>query len=93
MKTKRSMILVSNDPHSLKNGAEDVYQALATELKSFNLQDEISLSKVSDISRKDISPFVIVYPEAVIYGDQFASLRTYGKNWQLSRDGSGGYSS
>ena len=37
-------------------------------MKSFNLTDEISLSKVTDIDRSDASPMVIVYPEAVVYG-------------------------
>ena len=43
-------------------------EQFSKELESFNLQDEISLSMVSDIDRDDIAPFVIVYPEAVIYG-------------------------
>jgi NADP-reducing hydrogenase subunit HndC len=68
MKIKRSMVLVSSDPHSIEKGAEEVYQRLADELKAFNLTDEISLSKVSDMERSDASPFVIVYPEAVVYG-------------------------
>lgn len=68
MKIKRSMVLVSNDPHSIEKGADQVYQRLADEIKGFNLSDEISLSKVSDIERSDASPLVIVYPEAVVYG-------------------------
>jgi NADP-reducing hydrogenase subunit HndC len=68
MKTKRSMILVSNDPYSIANGADEVFEQFSKEIKSFNLQDEISLSKISDIHRTDVSPIVIVYPEAVIYG-------------------------
>jgi NADP-reducing hydrogenase subunit HndC len=68
MKTKRSMVLVSNDPASQKKGASEVYSQFSKELAAFNLTDEISLSMVSDISRDDIAPFVIVYPEAVIYG-------------------------
>ncbi len=62
------MVLVSSDPHSLAKGAEEVYQRISEELKAFNLSDEISLSKVSDMERSDASPFVIVYPEAIIYG-------------------------
>ena len=62
------MILVSSDPHSIERGSEEVYQRLADELKAFDLSDEISLSKVSDIDRSDASPLVIVYPEAVVYG-------------------------
>ena len=62
------MVLVSNDPHSIANGADEVFNRFTKELKSFNLHKEISLSKVFDINSTDISPFVIVYPEAVIYG-------------------------
>jgi NADP-reducing hydrogenase subunit HndC len=68
MKTKRSMVLVSNDPASQKKGASEVYNQFSKELAAFNLSDEISLTMVSDIHRDDIAPFVIVYPEAVIYG-------------------------
>jgi NADP-reducing hydrogenase subunit HndC len=68
MKTKRSMVLISNDPVSQEKGAADVFDQFSKELKAFNLTDEISLSMVSDIDRDDIAPFVIVYPEAVIYG-------------------------
>jgi len=68
MKTKRSMVLVSNDPASQKKGSSEVYDQFSKELAAFKLTDEISLSMVSDIDRDDIAPFVIVYPEAVIYG-------------------------
>jgi NADP-reducing hydrogenase subunit HndC len=68
MKIKRSMVLVSNDPHSVENGADQVFQRFSEELKSFKLEDEISLSTVSDIGRSDAAPMVIVYPEATVYG-------------------------
>jgi NADP-reducing hydrogenase subunit HndC len=68
MKIKRSMVLVSSDPHSLEKGAEAVYQRFSEELKAFDLSDEISLSKISDMERSDVAPFVIVYPEATVYG-------------------------
>ncbi len=68
MKIKRSMVLVSNDPHSIEKGAGQVFQRLSEELKSYNLEDEISLSMVSDIDRCEASPLVIVYPEATVYG-------------------------
>ena len=68
MKIKRSMVLVSNDPLSIEKGAEKVYARLSEEIKLFKLEDEISLSMVSDIGRNDASPLVIVYPEATIYG-------------------------
>ena len=68
MKTKRSMVLVSNDPHSIANGANEVFEQFSKEIESFNLSDEITLSKISTINSSDVSPVVIVYPEAVIYG-------------------------
>jgi len=68
MKTKRSMVLVSNDPKSQDKGSAKVFDQFSKELAAFNLSEEISLSMVSDIDREDIAPFVIVYPEAVIYG-------------------------
>ena len=68
MKIKRSMVLVSNDPLSIEKGAEKVFARLSEEIKAFKLEDEISLSMVSDIGRNDASPLVIVYPEATIYG-------------------------
>ncbi len=68
MKTYRSMVLVSNDAGSIQAGAQDVFAALQQEIKSFGLEEEISLSTVSDVGRHDAVPMVIVYPEAVIYG-------------------------
>ena len=68
MKIKRSMVLVSSDPHSIEKGSEEIYSRLVDEVKAFDLSDEISISKVSDIDRVDASPLVIVYPEAVVYG-------------------------
>ena len=68
MRIKRSMVLVSNDPLSIERGAEQIYQRISEELKSYQLENEISLSMVSDIGRSDASPLVIVYPEAVVYG-------------------------
>ncbi len=62
------MVLVSNDPQSMIEGAQDVYESLQAEVKKYNLEDEISISLASDIGRTDISPVVIVYPEAVVYG-------------------------
>jgi len=68
MKAYRSMVLVSSDPESLNKGADEVYQALQTEIKAFGLENEISLTMVGDVGRHDAVPLVIVYPEAVIYG-------------------------
>ena len=73
MKTFRSMVLVSSDNLSMERGAKDVYNQLEAEIKSHGLQDEISLSMVSDVARHDALPLVIVYPEAVIYGPVKAS--------------------
>jgi len=68
MKAFRSMVLVSSDPASLAHGAEEVFQRLQQEISAFGLQDEVTVSMVGDIGRHDVSPLVIVYPEAVIYG-------------------------
>ncbi len=68
MKAIRSMVLVSSDPSSMQHGAQEVYQHLQDEIKTFGLEREISLSMVGDIGRHDAVPLVIVYPEAVIYG-------------------------
>ncbi len=68
MKTYRSMVLVSSDPASMQQGAQEVYQRLNEEICAFGMQDEISVSMVGDIGRHDATPLVIVYPEAVIYG-------------------------
>lgn len=68
MKTVRSMVLVSSDPVSMQRGAQEVFDNLQFEVQSFGLNEEISLTQVGDIGRHDALPFVIVYPEAVIYG-------------------------
>lgn len=68
MNAYRSMVLVSGDPESMARGAQRVYNALQEQINKFELQDEISLSMVSDIGRSDAAPLMIVYPEAVIYG-------------------------
>ncbi len=68
MKTVRAMVLVSSDPQSLLNGAEQVYYQLQSEIAAFGLEDEVSLKMVGDIGRHDAVPMVIIYPEAVIYG-------------------------
>jgi (2Fe-2S) ferredoxin len=68
MTTIRSFVLVSGDPESLKRGALAVYERLQQEIKTFGLQDEVSVTMTGDIGRHDALPLVIVYPEAVIYG-------------------------
>ncbi len=68
MKAYRSMVLVSSDPESIEKGANEVYQALQSEISAFGLENEISLTMVGDVGRHDAVPLVIVYPEAIIYG-------------------------
>ncbi|HQK05422.1 MAG TPA: (2Fe-2S) ferredoxin domain-containing protein, partial [Anaerolineaceae bacterium] len=68
MKAYRSMVLVSSDPASIEQGANEVYQALQSEINAYGLENEISLTMVGDVGRHDAVPLVIVYPEAVIYG-------------------------
>jgi len=68
MKAIRSMVLVSGDPDSLKKGALDVFNKLQQQIKKFDLDEEISLSMINDISKKEADPLVLVYPDAVIYG-------------------------
>lgn len=68
MKSYRSMVLVSSDAESLSRGANEVFSKLQSEIKSYGLENEISLSMVGDVGRHDAAPLVIVYPEAVIYG-------------------------
>jgi NADP-reducing hydrogenase subunit HndC len=68
MKTVRSLVLVSFDPSSLQRGAEKIYERLQSEIQAFGLEDEITVTTVTDIGRHDAIPMIIVYPEAVIYG-------------------------
>lgn len=68
MKAFRSMVLVSSDPESMERGAQDVFSALQKGLADFGLEEEISLSMISDVSKSGMDPLVLVYPDAVIYG-------------------------
>ena len=68
MKAVRSMVLVSSDPLSMERGAQEVFDRLITEIKSFNLENEITVTMVGDVGRHDATPMIIIYPEAVIYG-------------------------
>jgi len=68
MKAIRSMVLVSYDPISLERGAQTVYERIQQALEGFGLQNEVALSTLTDGGRSDISPMVIVYPEAIVYG-------------------------
>ncbi len=68
MKTKRAMILVSNDPESIRLGANEIIQHLNEALAAYDLQDEVDVSKVSDTCHSNIHPLVVVYPDATVYG-------------------------
>ncbi|MCE9647751.1 MAG: NADH-quinone oxidoreductase subunit NuoF [Chloroflexi bacterium] len=68
MKTKRAMILVSNDPESIRLGANKLIYSLNKALAAYNLQDEVDVSTITDVNRSNVLPLVIVYPEAVVYG-------------------------
>lgn len=68
MKTKRAMILVSNDPESIRLGANELIRNLNEALATYSLQDEVDISTITDISRSNVLPLVIVYPEATVYG-------------------------
>ncbi|MBV5280052.1 MAG: NADH-quinone oxidoreductase subunit NuoF [Actinobacteria bacterium] len=68
MKIKRSMILVSNDPESIRLGANEIVQHLHESLAAYGLQDAVDVSTVSDINHSNILPLVVIYPEAVVYG-------------------------
>jgi NADP-reducing hydrogenase subunit HndC len=73
MKTKRAMILVSNDPESVRLGANEIVKHLNESLAAYGLQDEVDVSTVSDINYSNILPLVVIYPEAVVYGPVKAS--------------------
>lgn len=70
---KRAMVLVSNDPESIRLGANEIIQHLNESLTTYGLQDEVDVSTVSDINHSNILPLVVVYPEAVVYGPVKAS--------------------
>ena len=68
MKVTRSMVLVSSDPESLDRGALDVFSTLQKQITKFGMEEEISLTMISDIGKSVLSPLVLIYPDAVIYG-------------------------
>jgi NADP-reducing hydrogenase subunit HndC len=68
MQTKRAMILVSNDPESVRLGANDLIQHLTEALAAYDLQDEVEISTLAGVGKSNILPLVVVYPEATIYG-------------------------
>ncbi|MBI5950812.1 MAG: NADH-quinone oxidoreductase subunit NuoF [Chloroflexi bacterium] len=73
MKIRRSMILVSNDPESVRLGAEDLLRNLNEAVEAYNLQNEVTVSTIDvstmyDVRRSNILPMVIVHPDATVYG-------------------------
>lgn len=68
MKSVRSMVLISNDPISITRGSELLLSRFQDEIQKHGMTDEISISLVNDLDRSDVSPVVIIYPEAVMYG-------------------------
>lgn len=68
MKMIRSMVLISHDPLSIQQGADAILDAFREQLQHYDLQEEVSLSLIEDTGRSFVSPIVIIYPEAVIYG-------------------------
>src|SRR5512141_45239 len=68
MKFTRSMVLVSNDPESMRKGAAEVYSRFQEELAAYGLSEEITLSQLAGVERVDALPVVVIYPEASVYG-------------------------
>ncbi len=68
MKFTRSMVLVSNDPESLRKGAAEVYSRFQEELAAYGLSEEVALSQIAGVEREDALPMVVIYPEASAYG-------------------------
>jgi NADP-reducing hydrogenase subunit HndC len=64
----RSFVLVSYDPDSVLHGAADILAAFQKNIHTLGLQEEVTVSTVTDIGRHDAIPMVIIYPEAVVYG-------------------------
>ena len=68
MNSIRSMVLVSSDPKSMKEGAQKVFDAFEKEIKGAGLENEVDLRMVEDFGRHEAVPLVVVYPEAIVYG-------------------------
>ena len=58
MQTKRAMILVSNDPKSVRLGANELIKNLTEALTAYDLQDEVEISTLSNIGSSNILPLV-----------------------------------
>lgn len=64
----RASILISGDPLSLSRGAEETKLAIEAELSFYGLDDEVQVGYTGQVTRTDVLPAVIVYPEGVVYG-------------------------
>jgi NADP-reducing hydrogenase subunit HndC len=64
----RASVLISGDPLSLARGAEETKLAIEAELSFYGLEDEVQVGYTGQVSRTDVLPAVIVYPEDVVYG-------------------------
>lgn len=64
----RASVLISGDPLSLSRGAEETKLAMEAELSFFGLEDEVQVGYTGQVSRTDILPAVVVYPEGLVYG-------------------------
>jgi NADP-reducing hydrogenase subunit HndC len=73
MQIKRAMILVSNDPESIRLGANELIQGLNEALAARGLLEEVELATLTDVGQSNFLPLVVVYPEAAIYGPVSAS--------------------
>ncbi len=64
----RSTVLISGDPLSLSRGAEETKLAIEAELSFYGLEDEVQVGYTGRVSRTDVLPLVVVYPEGTVYG-------------------------
>ena len=64
----RASVLISGDPLSLSRGAEETKLAMEAELSFYGLEDEVQVGYTGQVTRTDVLPAVIVYPEGVVYG-------------------------
>ncbi len=64
----RSRVMISGDPVSMSQGAEEIKLAIEAELAFYGLEDEVQVGFVGKLGRSDILPAAIVYPEGTIYG-------------------------
>ncbi|HSJ90347.1 MAG TPA: NADH-quinone oxidoreductase subunit NuoF [Anaerolineales bacterium] len=68
MQTKRAMILVSNDPESIRLGANELLERLKEALQAYDLQDQVEITTLTNVEKSNMLPLVLIYPEAVVYG-------------------------